>query len=180
MNDRKDLPKRKSIRLPDYDYSQSGFYFITICTQNMVCLFGQITDGTIKLNNAGQKMDECWRNIPQHSPNIKLHSHIIMPNHLHGIIELVGAPLVGAHPSKTGQPRGIAPTIGGIVGAFKSLSTNAYISGVNYKGWPPFSKKLWQRNYYEHVIRNEDSFREISEYIETNPIRWLENKYYTS
>lgn len=97
----------------------------------------------------------------------------------------VGAPLVGALETPqytTGQPQGIAPTahptIGDVVGAFKSLTTNDYIAGVKQKNWPSFNKKLWQRNYYQHIIRNEQSYLEIAEYIQNNPLKWLEDKYY--
>lgn len=178
MNDQKNHPRRKSTRLPNYDYSESGYYFVTICTQNKTCFFGQIVEESVKLNKAGKPIDQCWLEIPNRFPTAKLHQHIIMPNHLHGIIELVGASLVDAHSRHKGQPQGIAPTLGGIVGAFKSISTNAYIIGVKQKGWKPFNHKLWQRNYYEHVIRNEDSFREISEYIQNNPLKWQDDKYY--
>ncbi len=178
MNDFQTNHRRKSIRLSSYDYSQSGFYFITICTQDKLCLFGQVTDGEMTMSAAGKQIDLCWQDISERFPGAKLHRHIIMPNHLHGIIELVGAPLVGAQPGHKGQSQEIAPTLGDIVGGFRSLSTNAYILGVRQQGWPSFVKKLWQRNYYEHVIRTEESFRQISEYIETNPLRWQEDKYY--
>ena len=77
-----------------------------------------------------------------------------------------------------GQPRGIAPTVGDVVGAFKSLSTNDYIRNVKQNNWQPFNKKLWQRNYYEHIIRDEKTYYQISEYIQTNPLKWQDDKYY--
>lgn len=181
---------RRSIRLKDYDYSQSGLYFITICTQNHRCLFGEIADGAMILNDAGQMIHDHWAILPNRFNSIELHEFIVMPNHFHGIVELVvvGAPLVGAlvERHQIGQPQGIAPptppeinpTIGDVVGAFKSLTTNEYIAGVKQKSWPTFSKKLWQRNYYEHIIRSEQSYLEIAEYIQNNPLKWLEDKYY--
>ncbi|QPK65669.1 transposase [Methylomonas sp. LL1] len=176
---------RRSIRLKGYDYSQSGLYFITICTQNRLCLFGEITDGKIILNDAGKMVHEQWTILRNRFHSIELHEYIVMPNHFHGIVELiVEAPLVGApveHPQMR-QPQGIAPTgnptIGDIVGAFKSLTTNDYITGVKQYHWPSFNQKLWQRNYYEHIIRSEQSFLEISEYIQNNPMKWLEDTYY--
>ena len=87
------------------------------------------------------------------------------------------SPTIG-QPSQTGQPQGIAPTVGDVVGAFKSLTTNEYIRGVKNNGWSRFNKNLWQRNYYEHIIRNEKSCYQISEYIQTNPLKWQGDKYY--
>ena len=178
MKDDQANHRRKSIRLASYDYSQSGFYFITICTQDKASLFGRVIDGTMAMNAAGEQINQCWLDITKRFPSVELHHHIVMPNHLQSIIELVGAPLVGAQTPLKGQPPGIAPAVGDIAGAFKSLSTNTYISGVKQKGWQSFVKKLWQRNYYEHIIRTEDSFRQISEYIQTNPLRWQEDRYY--
>ena len=127
-----------------------------------------------------------------------------MPNHFHRIVESVGAPLVGTqneeqHQTKQqpqtteqpqkgqpqtteqrqkGQPQGIAPTVGDVVGAFKSLSTNDFIRNVKQNNWRTFYKKLWQRNYFEHIIRNEKSYNQISEYIQTNSLKWQDDKYY--
>ena len=78
----------------------------------------------------------------------------------------------------TGQPQGIAPTVGDVIGAFKSLTTNNYIQNVKQNNWQRFNKKLWQRNYYEHIIRDEKSYHQISEYIQTNPLKWQDDKYY--
>jgi len=85
------IHNRRSIRLKGYDYSQAGLYFITICCQDRICRYGNVVDGEMKLNDAGRIANECWLNIPEHFPNVILHEHIIMPNHIHGIIELVGA-----------------------------------------------------------------------------------------
>jgi REP element-mobilizing transposase RayT len=186
---------RRSIRLKNYDYSQSGLYFITICAQNRCCLFGEIVDGAMILNDAGQMVHDQWAILPNRFNSIELHEFIVMPNHFHGIIELVsnhpvGAPLVGAlshvgapnNHHQTGQPQGIAPTvtptIGDIVGAFKSLTTNEYIAGVKQYHWPRFKQKLWQRDYYERIIRSEQSYLEIVEYIRNNPLNWAEDRYY--
>jgi REP element-mobilizing transposase RayT len=184
--------RRRSIRLKDYDYSQSSLYFITICSQDRRCLFGEIADGAMILNDAGQMIHDHWSTLPNRFNSIELHEFIVMPNHFHGIVKLVseqtvGAPLVGAlvERHQIGQPQGIAPTvheinptIGDVIGAFKSLTTNENIAGVKQKSWPPFNKKLWQRNYYEHIIRSEQSYLEIAEYIQNNPLKWLEDKYY--
>jgi hypothetical protein len=103
-----------------------------------------------------------------------------MPNHFHGIIEFVGAIPCGCPENRgqLGQPQGIAPTVGDVMSAFKSLSTNAYIQNVKQNNWPPFAGKLWQRNYYEHIIRDEDEYLKISEYIQNNPLKWQEDTYH--
>jgi putative transposase len=177
-----DIHHRRSIRLKGYDYSQAGLYFITICTQNRLCLFGEIKNGEMVLNDAGMMIEHQWQELICRFGNIKLHEFIVMPNHFHGIVEFVGVPLVGTQnmeqPPTMGQPQGIAPTVGNVVGAFKSFSTNEYIRNVKQNNWRTFDNKLWQRNYYEHIIRNEKSYYQISEYIQTNPLKWQDDKYY--
>jgi len=177
---------RRSIRLKGYDYSQAGLYFITICTQNRECLFGHITNGEMILNDAGKMVETEWLNLKTRFPNIELHEYVVMPNHFHGILEIVGAALVAAQSAQSqtekdkGQPQGIAPTktVGDMMDAFKSITTVEYIRGVKNSGWQPFDGKLWQRNYYEHIIRNEKSYETISEYILNNPAKWQDDKFY--
>jgi REP element-mobilizing transposase RayT len=173
---------RRSIRLKGYDYSQAGLYFITICTQNRACLFGKIENGKMILNDAGRMIENEWLTLPQRFNNISLHEYIVMPNHFHAILEIVGATLVVApndmvapNDNEKGQPQGYAPTgktVGGMVGAFESIATVKYIRGVKNVGWPPFDRKLWQRNYHEHIIRDEQSYMKITEYIKNNPSNW--------
>lgn len=198
---------RRSIRLKGYDYSQAGMYFITICVQDRACLFGEITDGQMICNDAGTMVENEWLKLPERFTNIHLHEYIVMPNHFHAILEIVGAtlvvaqnddnapvrvPLVGTpnddnaqndDDTQKGQPQGIAPTIaptdtvknktvGDMVGAFQSIVTVEYIRGVKTLGWEPFNGKLWQRNYWEHIIRNEIAYNRIGEYIINNPSNW--------
>src|SRR3989338_4418844 len=151
---------RKRLRLPDYDYSSEGAYFVTICTQNRQCLFSNITDGEIRLNEAGKMNQTRWQQLPQRFDNILLDEFIIMPNHVHGIIKIAEA---GTRP---------APTLGAVIGVFKSITTHDYILNVQHHNWPPFPGKLWQRNYYEHIIRNESELNRIRQYILDNPINW--------
>lgn len=101
-----------------------------------------------------------WQQLPERFNNILLDEFTIMPNHLHGIIEIAEA---GTRP---------APTLGAIIGAFKSITTHDYIAGVRQRNWPPFSGKLWQRNYYEHIIRNESELNRTRQYILDNPVNW--------
>ena len=171
--------QRQSIRLKNYDYAQSGLYFVTICTQNRECLFGDIIDGKMVLNNVGNMIEKWWNIIPERFNMTKLDTFQIMPNHLHGIIVIesnnVGAGFIPALPAhgKRATTR-VAPTItlGDIIGAFKSLTTHEYVVGVKNNGWKPFDKRLWQRNYYEHVIRNEFDLNKIRKYIVNNPSIW--------
>ncbi len=177
----RNIHHRKSIRLKNYDYTQAGLYFITVCTQNRVTLFGTIIDGAMVMNAAGMMVADQWQALGNRFSSIKLHEYIVMPNHFHGIIELVGAIPCGC-PIPCGCSDWVgtrpAPTVGDIIGAFKSLSTHEYINHVKHHNWPPFSGKLWQRNYYEHIIRNEAAYLKIADYIQTNPLQWLEDSYH--
>ena len=136
------------------------------------------------LNDAGQMVENEWLKLPERFTNIKLHEYVVMPNHFHGILQIVGATLVVAQNdvianSENGQPQGIAPTgktIGGMVGAFESITTVEYIRGVKQNGWIPFDKRIWQRNYWEHIIRNENEYNRIAQYIIDNPIKWENDK----
>jgi putative transposase len=178
---------RRSIRLKGYDYSQAGLYFITICVQDRACLFGEIVHGKMILNDAGKMVENEWLKIPQRFPNVHLHEYMVMPNHFHAIMEIVGATLVVAQ-NDMGQPhlvqpQGIAPTdkpktVGDMVGAFQSIVTVEYIRGVKQLGWTPFNGKLWQRNYWEHIIRDEPSYHRISNYIINNPKNWKDDKFH--
>jgi REP element-mobilizing transposase RayT len=175
-----DIHHRRSIRLKGYDYSQAGLYFITICTQNRLHLFGEIDNGEMILNDAGMMIKTVWHEIPEHYNGINIDAFQIMPNHIHGIIRIinecdrdhvhihVGAgpracpdicPDIDTHiddqPNAIGQPRGVAPTMSlpDIVHRFKTLTTKRYTDGVKQNNWLPCDKRLWQRNYYEHIIR---------------------------
>jgi putative transposase len=172
-----DRHHRRAIRLKSHDYAESGLYFVTICLQNRACLLGDITDGVLRLTEAGQMVEATWAELPTRFRHTELDSSIAMPNHFHAIIEVVGAPLVGALDEGQVNPMGRAPTrgapaLGAMIGAFKSLVTNAYIRGVEDLGWRPFSGRLWQRNFYEHIIRTEEALEQIRDYIRTNPLRW--------
>jgi putative transposase len=164
---------RRSIRLKDYDYSQEGAYYVTIDVQNRECLFGEIVNHEMILNEAGKMIEEQWNALPERFPNIELDLHQVMPNHFHGIVLIVGASLVDDHLVVPQEKR---PILGDIVGAFKSITTNEYIKGVDNSNWPRFYKRLWQRNYYEHVIRDEADLNRIRDYIQSNPTNWDENE----
>lgn len=175
------IHRRKSIRLKGYDYSQAGLYFITVCTHNRVPLFGEIVDGQMQFNESGIVADEEWRKTEHIRSNIVLHEFVIMPNHVHGIIELVGAHCMRPHgirpecADSDEQPGRVqrAPTVGDIVRGFKSSVTKR-LNAISCTS----GQRFWQRNYYEHIIRNEAAYLKIAEYIQTNPQRWEEDTYH--
>jgi putative transposase len=184
MNHNPDRHHRRSIRLSGYDYSQAGAYFVTVCAKDRACLFGEVADGVMRPNDAGRMVADVWVALPARFPTVQIDEFVVMPNHVHGIVVLndhdVGAPLVGAlstdkragtRPAPTDKAI-TTPTLGDIVGAFKSITTDDYIVGVRQNDWPAFSGKLWQRNYYEHIIRDDESFERIRQYIMDNPPQW--------
>lgn len=162
---------RRSVRLAGYDYAQSGAYFVTVCTQKRASLFGSITNGEMQLNDAGRIVQEVWRDLPARFSQVRIDNSIVMPNHIHGIV-LVGAQFIApSNPppdiaeSPTGSAIGRAPTLGEIIRAYKAISTR----GIRRTVKADFS---WQRNYYEHIVRNEESLNRIREYIVNNPSQW--------
>jgi putative transposase len=126
-------------------------------------------------NHAGQMVEAAWQSIAAQFPTAELDEHVVMPNHFHGILRIVGAPLVGAR--NTWASTRPAPTVGDIIGAFKSTTTDEYIRGVRDKAWPGFKGKLWQRNFYEHIIRDETELNKIRDYIRRNPLMWAGDRY---
>ena len=168
---------RRSVRLGGYDYSQEGWYFITICTQDRQCIFGLIIGDRMQLNGAGLMIESWWRKLVDKFPIIQTDEYIVMPNHFHGIIN-VGAVLCDRPDAnnESGQPHGVAPTLADIVHWFKTMTTNQYVRGVKIRDWPPFHKKLWQRNYYEHIIRDEEELNHFRQYIGDNPANWQKDE----
>ena len=158
---------RKSIRLKGFDYSRSAFYFVTICVQNRECLFGNIppkieggnSTDLMRLNDAGKMVMTEWVALPSRFPTVILDEFIVMPNHFHGIIYLL-------------SDSEFNPTLSQIVGAFKSIVTHNYIIGVKTQDWKPFHKRLWQRNYYERIVRDDAALQKIQRYIQNNPVTW--------
>ena len=172
-----EIHHRRSIRLKGYDYSQPGAYFVTICTHERECLFGEIVNNEMVLNNAGKMVEKWWYELNNKFPNIQLDAHIIMSDHFHGIIIITGADLCVCpnindddNYNSRGEHRG--SPLYKIVQWFKTMTTNDYIRNVKTNNWKPFNKKLWQRNYYEHIIRNEIELNKIRKYILNNPLNW--------
>jgi len=178
---------RRSIRIKGYDYSRAGAYFVTIVAFQRECLFGEIVGGEMKLNRAGKIVDWEWQNISQRHKFIELGAHVVMPNHFHGILIFhgtVGATRLGLASVHSGNdplpnegtddldgsplPRGPKPaSLGAIIAQFKSRVTKRLWRDSSLQGTP-----IWQRNYYEHIIRNEKEMDNIWKYIEANPSMW--------
>ena len=175
------IHNRQSTRLKAYDYSQAGLYFITICTFEKEQLFGKIEQGNMFLNTAGLIANKYWLDIPKHYPQVILHAHVIMPNHVHGIIEIVNLETdkspVGVQnfeplhkPTKHKFQKIIPRSIGSIVRGYKIGVTKWFRKNTDIQ-------VVWQRNYHDHIIRDEKGFVKISEYIQANPLLWKEDRY---
>lgn len=202
-----DIHHRRSIRLKGYDYSQAGLYFITLCVVDRTCMFGNVVEGKMQLNDTGQLVEQEWLNtINIRHDDVRLHNYIVMPNHFHAIIEIrrgeSHSPQSHSsqshssqshssqshsshphpfqpHPSQTTnecninennlpqQMKSPSKTVGAIVRGFKGAVSRQ----LGYS--------VWQRNYYEHIIRTDASYKNISDYIENNPTKWQSDKLYS-
>lgn len=176
-----DKHHRRTIRVKAYNYSRPGGYFVTVCAQGRKCAFGEIVDGGMSLNRVGEIAKECWERIPQKFPGVTLDEYTVMPNHFHGIV-IIGSHLrrgdacVAQNRNDTKrarhasplQPCGPAPgSIGAIIGSFKSAVTKR----INEMRGTPVAA-LWQRNYYERIIRDEEELADMRKYIRENSLRW--------
>ena len=180
-----DIHHRRSLRWQGYDYASPGYYFVTVCTQEKECLFGSIVNNDMQLNDAGRMIQTVWHQLPDRFAFITTDEFIVMPNHIHGILAFRSQPANNEPPIDRDKhpdgerPEGTLPeTIGRIMQAFKSICTHDYITGVKQQGWQRFSGRLWQRNFWERVIRNELELMHIREYIHYNPAGWQTDKLY--
>ncbi len=187
---------RRSIRLQDYDYTKEGAYYITICTSDKRLLFGTVNHESVLLNRIGQIAEQCWLKIPDHSTNVTIDYYIVMPNHFHGILFITEPPTdsnvllpltsVGAQPVEYPDFNGAAPcadkvrvpcviprSLGSIVRSYKSAVSRLAHGLPEFKTTP-----IWQRNYYEHVIRDEDDLYMKRNYIQNNPLQWELDEFY--
>jgi len=186
--------RHRSLRLKHYDYSKAGFYFITICTQDRLHLFGEIVDDIMVLNDAGRMIEDWYIELENKFQHINNHEMIIMPNHIHFIIQIlehVGADLrvcPNMHENEMMNTQfqminkqsqradtQVRPYVGDIVQWYKTMTTNAYIKMVRNGICPPFNKRVWQRNYYEHVVRDDMDYERIAVYILNNPMTWVDD-----
>jgi len=171
----------RSIRLRGYDYTRAGAYFVTICTKDHACLLGEIEDAEMVLNDAGRIASDCLCAVEQHFRTVELDAFVVMPNHVHAIIVIIDArgslecaPVVrvGAQHAAPPQPASSPPTVtpgslAAVVRSYKSAVTRQVRQQSGASGI-----QVWQRNYYEHIVRNEDSLNRIRQYIADNPARW--------
>ncbi|HEX2770777.1 MAG TPA: transposase [Geobacteraceae bacterium] len=177
-----DIHHRRSIRLMEYDYTGGGAYYVTVCAHGRECLFGDVVDEVMRLNEFGEFVRECWNRIPEHFTDVILDEYVLMPNHFHGIVIIQqhrrGDACV-AHGSNGNDDErarhasplrsGPSPTsLGAIVGSFKSAVTKLINQICDNPGCP-----VWQRNYFERVIRNDRELAAIREYIINNPQQWV-------
>jgi putative transposase len=188
---------RQSHRLKGYDYSLSAPYFITLCTERFLCLFGNVEQEQMLPNEQGKMVEGWLTEIENKFPGVRIDSFQIMPNHLHAVICIMGAGLdmvakfgigieeldLESADDNYGTPLPLAkerhtakgpeqPNLGQIIQWFKTMTTNNYIRGVREAGWQPFPKRLWQRDYFDHIVRDEVTLERTRDYIRNNPLYW--------
>ena len=175
-----EIHHRRSIRLKGYDYSSEGSYYITICTQNRENLFGDVVVGAdsisalMELNHAGKMIETIYNETINSYKNITSDICVIMPNHLHCILSISRVDMEYASRADMES----APTIGDVMQSFKRNTTIKYINGVKSGIYPPFNKRIWQRDYYEHIIRDKNDYEQRWQYIDENPALWKEDEHY--
>jgi REP element-mobilizing transposase RayT len=163
-----DTHHRRSNRLREYNYSQAGGYFVTICTWQRKCLFGEIVAGKMQLNDLGTHVCETWTDMPRHYRHVALDAFVVMPNHVHGIIVISDVEArAGLKPAPTDKWHGLSE----IVRGFKTFSSRRINETRNNHGCP-----VWQRNYYDRVLRNGDELSRARAYTINNPLQWEQDK----
>jgi len=155
--------RRVSLRLPGFDYGSAGAYFVTICTHDRKCTLGDIVRGVFRPNGAGAAVKECWYELPHHYAGVGLDAFVAMPNHVHGVIALLDPVGAGFKPALAMKRR----TLSEVVRAFKTFSGRQINELRKTPGSP-----VWQRGFYEHVIRSKKGLGEIRRYIADNPRNW--------
>ena len=175
-------PVRRNARLAGFDYAQDGAYFVTMVTHGRACMFGDVVAGEIQVNPAGEMVDAVWRELPAHYPGVGVDWYVVMPNHFHGIVVLTSANNNAVGAGSPGPDRGNENTAGGetpplprpslpnIVAYFKYETTKR----VNVQRGTA-GARLWQRSYYDHIIRDDDDLTRAREYIALNPARWADD-----
>lgn len=173
--------ERRSLRLPDYDYGQPGWYFVTVCTYERKMMFGSVVDGEMRLNASGEQVQKTWHTLPGRFPSVQLDEFVVMPNHIHGIIILTD---IQASPSSSQQCPDVAnvlgeksnhavpePQLGEVIRTFKGAATYLIRSTIN-------SAFAWQSRYYDHIIQNQADLDRIRTYIASNPAHWEQDKFH--
>ena len=167
---------RRSPRLPGYDYRSEGLYFVTICAHHMQLRFGKILDGELQLNRLGQLVSAEWQRLADTRANLRLDQFVVMPNHLHGLIRIIERDRRNSRQcaeADTGAVTIQAGSLGAIIGQFKAaVSRRAKAKGI------AGDTKIWQRGYYDHIVRDERTLNEIRRYIIENPAKWHDDRLY--
>jgi putative transposase len=173
-------PVRRTPRLKEYNYTQPGAYFVTICTHERECLFGEVKNALCTLTSEGQIVERCWLEIPRHRPYVRLDEFIVMPNHIHCIIHILppeqSSPVVGTRLAVSenlseGFARPVPGSLSRIIGSFKSAASREINTLSNTQGRP-----LWQTRFHDRIIRDEEELSRIREYIINNPAQWEDDK----
>jgi putative transposase len=159
--------RRRATRLRGYDYRTPGLYHVVTGTKDRICRFGEIRDHVMHPNDIGLMIDEIWNAIPERFPTVSLDASVVMPNHFHGMVFIEPQP---------GDVPGVS--LGDIMKWFKTVITVRYSRGVHEQGWPPYERKVWHRNYYEHIVRDDRDLERIRGYIEGNPANWDSDRHY--
>ena len=162
-----DPPRRRpSLRWHAFDYRSVKTYGVTICVQDRLCILGTVLDDEVLLTPGGFMVDEVWREIPRAFPFVRLDAYVVMPNHVHGIVQF-RSPSMGV---------GVCPeSLGHVIRWWKVTTTKRYAHGVRSRRWPPFARRLWQRGYYDRVLRNDDEIAHARGYIARNPAKWAQD-----
>lgn len=158
----------RRLRLREYDYATPGDYFVTICTEQRLCLFGEAVDGAMTLSPAGVVVESWWMSIPSRFPEVMMDEYIVMPNHFHGIVT------IGAESDVDGGEPLLS--LKQIVQWFKGMTTKDYILGVKTFDWPRFPDRLWQQGFHDHIVRSEAALERLLSYIEANPSQWPQDE----
>ena len=156
------------LRLRGHDYAQPGVYFITICTEQRLCLLGEIDNDMFTASPAGAMIAAFWAKIPNRYPHVELDGMVVMPNHVHGVLMIPGGV------DDVQWPSGISQ----VIQWFKSVTTVEYTRGVKQDGWPPFPKRLWQPGFHDHIVRNDRDLDRLRGYIDGNPANWARDTFH--
>ncbi len=187
--------RRNSLRAGAYNYAWTGSYFVTLCLADRHPRFGDVIEGEMCLNDPGTMIANEWRQLPERFPFVETDAFVVMPNHLHGIVVIdsdIGEfdPLKRENENRantrlapTGgdgfRPRGTSKgSLSRVIQGFKSVTTGVYIRGVKERGWEPYDGKLWQRSFYDHIIRDDQDLERVRTYIDSNPGKWFEDTEY--
>jgi len=188
----KPYPQRKSPRLQGFDYSRPGAYFVTVCTEDRRHFLGTVVDGVMQPTPAGRMLEDVWFKIVEKYPSVRLDAFIVMPNHIHILIWLTALQrppdpdpldrqsddIENAEIDDASIKKIPEPTLSDIMRWYKSYTTALYRHGVVEQNWPPFPGRLWQRSFYDHIVRRDETLNIIRRYIQQNPKRWSLDRYH--